>query len=191
MLKLLKTFIGAAAVVCCVAAPLSGQSEADLLVAAARAGEIDLVDSLLAEGADPNAADVEGWLPLVEAATKGHTDVVVALIEAGAELEAKDPDDYTALMAAAWAGHLLTLRALVERGANPAAHSEDGWTALMAAADEGRTPAVQMLLDLGLDPNASDEDIPLSSWPLPMGTLRLSESSSKPGPIPRLGMPTR
>jgi ankyrin repeat protein len=89
--------MGAAVLVCCAAAPLSGQSQADLLVAAARAGEVDLVDSLLAGGADPNAADVEGWLPLVEAATKGHTDVVVGLIEAGAELEAKDPDDYSAL----------------------------------------------------------------------------------------------
>jgi ankyrin repeat protein len=43
------------------------------------------VDALLAAGANPNAADICGFTPLMRAAQNGSLAVVVALLGAGAD----------------------------------------------------------------------------------------------------------
>jgi ankyrin repeat protein len=50
-------------------------------------GQHAVVDRILAAGADPSAADNEGWSPLHAAATGGHTDLVRRLLAAGASRE--------------------------------------------------------------------------------------------------------
>ena len=45
------------------------------------------VRRMLAEGADPNEVDGDGWPAVVIAAAEGHNGVLQALAEAGADLE--------------------------------------------------------------------------------------------------------
>jgi hypothetical protein len=67
------------------------------LMAAAAAGNVDDINALLQEGADPSYQDVaEGVSPLMRAAENGHLQAAVALLEGGAPWNAQDKEGYTA-----------------------------------------------------------------------------------------------
>lgn len=75
------------------------------LIAAAREGLSDAVRNLIRQGADINAASIDGRTPLIHAATHGRTDVVRLLLESGAEIDAKSRSGGTAMSVAASKGH--------------------------------------------------------------------------------------
>ena len=75
------------AALCAAAVPSFTSDES--LVDAARAGDVDAVRSLLAEGADVNAAQGDGMSALHWAAERGHAAVADLLLSSGAEVEAK------------------------------------------------------------------------------------------------------
>lgn len=52
--------------------------------------QFKVVDTLLAAGCDPNAADSEGTTPVHEAAMAGHEITFIALLEKGGNLELKN-----------------------------------------------------------------------------------------------------
>lgn len=56
---------------------------------AAMRGDLNTVNDLLANGADPNTHDDGGWTPLITAAAAGYTYVVSTLVEAGADPKAR------------------------------------------------------------------------------------------------------
>ncbi len=58
---------------------------------AAKAGDLELVELMLAKGADADAAGRYGSTPLLAAINKGHLPVVRRLIKAGAEINPEDP----------------------------------------------------------------------------------------------------
>ena len=58
-----------------------------LLAVAARIGAVRVAERLLAMGAAPDAADDEGWTPLMEAAFRGNERVAAALLARGARDE--------------------------------------------------------------------------------------------------------
>jgi ankyrin repeat protein len=91
------------------------------------------VDLLLAKGADPNAMNADGSMPLFAAidANQHRVAIVRALLEAGASASARLPDGRNALHVAA-ASQRVELRvvALLARNAE-AAHAKD---------NDGRTP---------------------------------------------------
>ena len=64
---------------------------------AAARGQIDIVTSLLSQGADVNAPDDDGLTPLHEAAKKGHKDVVKHLLSSGANMNPKNKNGSTPL----------------------------------------------------------------------------------------------
>lgn len=73
------------------------------------------VDSILAAGADPSAADHQGWTPLHTAAMAGHDDLAQRLVAAGASvsaeahgLEGATPLSYALFYAKAYMGPVLT-----------------------------------------------------------------------------------
>jgi ankyrin repeat protein len=59
------------------------------LIQAAEDGRLDLVQTLLKAGADPNAKCEDGFTVLMWAAARGHVEVVKALLQSGAELNAR------------------------------------------------------------------------------------------------------
>lgn len=103
---------------CSAAHHAAHSPETDALFLAARAGNADMVKSLLTtQKADVNATDEHGNTPLIEAARLGHDDVVRALLIARANVHAKNDQGQTALSLAAAGNHDQTVRALTEAGA--------------------------------------------------------------------------
>jgi uncharacterized protein len=89
------------------------------LTAAVNAGDAALVKSLLAAGANPNAAGYNGRTVLMRAASTGRAEVVRALLDAGADVDAKKENGATALVLAVFFGHAEIVRVLLAAGADP------------------------------------------------------------------------
>lgn len=88
-------------------------------VRAAGEGDAARVESLLAAGADPNAALESGETALLRAASKGRLEVVRLLLGAGADPNAEREDGFTPLSVAVFFGHAEVVRALLDGGADP------------------------------------------------------------------------
>jgi hypothetical protein len=118
------------------------------LHAAASEGLSEVVQQLLAAGADVEAADSDGITPLYAAAANGHYEVAKLLFAAGAAVNAVRPDiGLTPLYAAATAGHTGVVQLLLQKGAEPYPVNRSGGTALSVAAARGLEDVVQLLLD--------------------------------------------
>jgi ankyrin repeat protein len=125
---------------------------------AASEGRIEIVQTLIATGANVNATDENGLTPLHEAATEGHTEVIQILITAGANVNAADEDGLTPLHEVANTGHTEIIQTLINAGANVNTPSNDAFTSLHYAASNGHHTTVRMLISLGSDINATDND---------------------------------
>ncbi|CAM9281706.1 unnamed protein product [Chrysoparadoxa australica] len=124
--------------------------------AAARDGDVELVQSFLQRQAAVDLRDDGGATPLIIAAANGHEACVRVLLDGGADLNAAKVNGYTALMDAAQEGHLSVLQLLLQRGAGVHKQSNDvGINALMAACNRGHTTCMAALLDAGADINGS------------------------------------
>ncbi len=108
-------------------------------------GRPDAVMTLLANGADPRAADAEGRTPLHFAALVAEPDVAALLLDAGAPIDALNRDGYSPLGVACGCGNWRIARFLLERKARP--EPAGGQPALLAACSGEDDPAgVQLLL---------------------------------------------
>ena len=148
-----------AALVTGLAAPAASSGADERLLAAAREGHLEVVRSLLEEGADVNEARGDGVTALHLAAGGGYRSVADALLTAGAAVNAGTRiGHYTPLHEAARAGHGDVVGRLLEAGADPnAATTSSGVTPLhLAGAATGGKAAVAALLDHGADPNARE-----------------------------------
>lgn len=137
--------------------------DVDLLVAIRRAAgnsPADVVQALIAAGADVNAADELGRPALLVAAGEsGNPAVVRALLAAGARVNAKGKDGDTALTAAvreylpgedeliknALHRNTEVVRALLDAGADPRVSGKDGSNALKLADKSGNQNLIGML----------------------------------------------
>ncbi|KAL8802033.1 MAG: hypothetical protein Q9200_006727 [Gallowayella weberi] len=132
------------------------------LKSAAKGGHLAVVERLLQEKADVNAAAGYdgGRTALQAAAGGGHLAVVERLLQEKADVNAgaADYDGRTALQAAAGGGHLAVVERLLQEKAdvNAAAAGYDGGrTALQAAAGGGHLAVVERLLQEKADVNAA------------------------------------
>jgi len=124
------------------------------LTFAAGNGHVEIVQLLIAAGADVNAhEDAFGWTPLITAASK-HPDVVDALIAAGADVNAKGKLGETALTRAAMGGQSDSVSSLLSAGAEADGKGYMGMTALNWAASNNHPETVQLLLSHGADANS-------------------------------------
>ena len=82
-------------------------------------GTVDLLDFLIAKGADLNAADNTGMTPLHTAAMIGRTEEAERLLKAGANLEACDTFGDTPLHLAAIHNQKAMVELLLDAGADP------------------------------------------------------------------------
>jgi hypothetical protein len=87
------------------------------VVSAVKQGRIDIVNSLVANGADVNVRDRDGWTALMRAACEGHTEIVHILMQAGADVHVKNDEGESALTLAREKGHTCIVNLLREGGA--------------------------------------------------------------------------
>jgi ankyrin repeat protein len=127
---------------------------------AAAKGHLAVVERLLQENADINAAAVNnGRTALQAAAEGGYLAVVERLLQENAHVNAAAAvrAGRTALQAAAEGGHLAVVERLLQENAH--VNAAGGWggrTALQAAAEGGHLAVVERLLQENADVNAAD-----------------------------------
>lgn len=116
----------------------------------------DVVDVLIANGAEINAKADDGYTPLHEAAFHGYRDVVRLLIEKKASIDAKDRNGSTPMYAATAQNHLDVVQLLLANKSDVNAGGPEGSSALDAAALFGREDIARLLLDSGANVNQID-----------------------------------
>ncbi|XP_075093907.1 protein VAPYRIN-LIKE-like [Nicotiana tabacum] len=89
----------------------------DTLQKAARKGDVVNIKRCIAEGANVNEKDQNGWTPLHRAAFKGRIEGVKVLVKHGAKLDVVDDFGYTPLHLATEAGQKDVAMYLVSQGA--------------------------------------------------------------------------
>jgi uncharacterized protein len=129
------------------ASPMKGQtpSDAQALMRAADEGDAARVSSLLASGAEVNAAAEGGETALMRASAKGHLDVVEVLLDAGGDVHAKSENGFTPLFMAVFFGHAEVARALLARGSDPSEPTHVNTTAEKWARSWGSDEIVRLL----------------------------------------------
>ena len=114
----------------------------------------------IADGANPDALDGEGWTPLLRVAAMGDVAGMALLLEAGATLEAKTPGirshALTALAIAVEHGHKSAVEHLIRVGAKVNPNTAWRRTPLIVAAEKGHDEIVKVLLAAGADLNVRD-----------------------------------
>jgi cytohesin len=147
---------------------------------AAWGGHKEIVELLIAEGADVNAPQNGGWTPLHCAAGKDHKEIAELLITAGADVNAKDEDGdtpldnakhkpetadllrkhggkYGTILGAAYGGDIEAVKEFLAAGANVNVKNNIGMTPLHEAVHYGRKEIAELLIAGGADLNAKDK----------------------------------
>ncbi|CAK9036919.1 unnamed protein product [Durusdinium trenchii] len=106
-------------------------------------GDLEAVQKLLEQSADPNAKDGRGNTPLSEAAVQGHRGLVRCLLDwkapIGSNPNSQGSDGRTALHRACFQGHHEVAQLLLERGSDPRTKDRHGELPFdMASNDETR-----------------------------------------------------
>jgi ankyrin repeat protein len=107
------------------------------LFAAAASGQLERLDSLLAQGADVNSRNSAGRTPLMAAAFSGNVRVIRKLLAFGADPNAADQRGVTALAEASAQGYEEAVRALIAGGADVFAKEKSGLTLIERAKKSG------------------------------------------------------
>jgi ankyrin repeat protein len=110
--------------------------------------DLDVLAYLLTKGLSPHGRDGDAQPPLVYVARgdKGERpDKVRLLLDHGADVNAAGANGKTALHYAATAGHARVVRLLLDRGADPARVDAEGQTALDLALAAGKTGCAELL----------------------------------------------
>ncbi|CAM9704331.1 unnamed protein product [Ectocarpus fasciculatus] len=132
------------------------------LLLAARSGDIEIVRSLVRQGAELEQRDILGDNGLLKAARYGHAQVVELLLMAGADVNAYDNNGWTALHTSIANGREEVVFALLSGyhqsvSINIEATNSNGDTPLHMAAFHGREWAVEILLRLGVNRGATND----------------------------------
>ena len=119
------------------------------LYEAARDGDLDEVNQILAAGANVNGVIEGDGSPLIGAAQSGDVAIARRLLDAGADPSLPVEGDGSPLIQAAARGHLDIVTLLLDRGANVNQIVTGDENALMNASEHGHLPVVQLLVQRG------------------------------------------
>ena len=88
------------------------------LIVASSGGHLEIVQALLAAGADVNAIIERGFTALIVASSRGHLEIVLALLAAEADVNARTENGFTALTAASSKEYQKIVEQLIKAGAH-------------------------------------------------------------------------
>ena len=127
---------------------------------ASEKGHAEIVELLLEHGADVNARDHLGRVPMFLALNGRHAEIARQLAEAGTDATVRSHDDTTLLLLALRRDDPDMARWALGAGADVNAIRKESRqaSALMAAAASGDLAMVELLLDRGADPSLTNED---------------------------------
>ncbi len=137
-----------------IAAAITSLNLVTPLMVASAAGSTDIVQMLLAHGADIKAADSRGWTALMSSVAYNRTDTARVLIAAGSGIGDRDRRQWTPLMLAASVGAVDCIKLLVDSGARLEDRDVNGFTSLARACTAGSVPAVRYLIENHADVHA-------------------------------------
>ena len=123
------------------------------LCVAAAYGNLEILNCLVENGADINAATnyVPGLTPLVFAVQESHIDAVNYLLDQGADVNLQQESGYTALHFAAANGYFNALKCLIKHGADVNARDKNNRTPLMLACESVNKKAIDSIYEKYLD----------------------------------------
>jgi ankyrin repeat protein len=131
------------------------------LCSAIRDNSVNIVDLLLANGADPNLPASE--YPHFKCITHNRIHILPKLVAAGSDLHEPKGILETAVVH----NNMEALKYLLSQGVHLDDRSDEGCTALTTAIRDNRMQMLDLLLANGADPNVRGED-----WPLTMAVKR-------------------
>jgi len=153
-MRQLREVAGFLFVVLLVSQPVSGNEE--LLLAAARQGDIKKLESLLDSGVNVNTARADGLTALAEAVFYNKPQAADRLIRAGADVDVSDDYGVNLLHLACINRDATLVKNLLTAGANPNRAKMTGETPLMTCSDTGTVEGVSALLAQGAEVNAKE-----------------------------------
>lgn len=138
----------------------------ELLLSAAREGDITKVQSLLDGKININSAKADGSTALAWAVYNNHIQVVELLIKLGADINLANDYGVTPLLLACENSNSAMVKMLLSVGADPNLATETGETPLMTCSSAGSVEAVEALLANNADVNAreNEEDQTALMW---------------------------
>jgi ankyrin repeat protein len=132
-------------------------SVGSLLHLAVQDDQMQLVQTLLRYGVDPNSYDGEYyWTPLHHAVKGSTIEIVRNLLDGGADPNVSEDEGWTSLHFAVQGGNIRILKLLVERGASIEDTTLMGDTPLMMAVRLGRRGVARALLECGCNPDLGE-----------------------------------
>ena len=130
---------------------IHAQTPTQKVYAAVVKNQPDVLESLLAGGADANApVEMMPGFPttfLILAAGNGQLELVRILVKHRAQVDKPDSFNATALMAASLQGSLEVVEFLLANGANPKAKDTDGKDVLASAKEGGNKAVIKLIQD--------------------------------------------
>ena len=130
------------------------------LIRAVRAGNLQQVEELYAQGADITQKDNEGWTPLHFACRYSNNRYIVSrLLARGADITQKNKGGATPLHLACCNANLEVVICLLKKGSDITQKDNEGWTPLHFACRYGNNPdIVSRLLEQGADITQKDNE---------------------------------
>ncbi|KXJ11595.1 ankyrin repeat and SAM domain-containing protein 3 [Exaiptasia diaphana] len=126
----------------------SGGRSATALMLAASCGKEEVVEFLLHNHADINAADARGYTPLLYATLYRHSETIVTLVKLGADLKkSENIHGLTPLLLAAKEGHEKIFEIIWNLGGDIKAQTAKGLTAIELAYQYGHSMAIVNLIE--------------------------------------------
>ena len=107
---------------------------------------VEIVEALLAAGANMEAENKQGRTPLIHAILASRRDSFDILLQSGARIDHKDVMGMSALHWAARSGQVAMIATLLEKGAGHLDHDSAGYEPIHQAASGGHILAVEALL---------------------------------------------
>lgn len=136
-----------------------GDAEATPILWASKKCNLDIVNLLLHNGADPLIADDQGYNLLHCATLDGNVfQLVLLLHEAEIPVDVPDSQGHTSLMWAAYKGYPACVDVLLRWGADVHARDQQGFTALHWALVKGAYGCIQKLVEYGADRFAENNE---------------------------------